>query len=65
MTGGDFQIPRRSQPEELAFMFMKVMDEISKASKKTKKISKQQSTTHRKTDANTMGTENTEMNAKE
>ena len=41
MTGADICPGRVTQPEELAFMFMKVMDDISKASKKTKKISKQ------------------------
>ena len=41
MTGSDICPPRVTQPEELAFMFMKVMDEISKARKKTKKVTKQ------------------------
>ena len=50
MTGGDIYPPRRTQPEELAFMFMRVMDEISKSNKKTKKISKQQTTAQKRLD---------------
>ena len=50
MTGSDIYPPRRTQPEELAFMFMRVMDEISKSNKKTKKISKQQTSVQKRLD---------------
>ena len=40
MTGANFEAARFTQPEELAFMFMKVMDDISKASLKARKIKK-------------------------
>ena len=59
MTGSDICPSRITQPEELAFVFMRVMDEISKASKKTKTISKQQTTTSLKK-ADSMGATNTE-----
>ena len=37
MMGGVYTMPRKTQPEELAFMFMRIMDEIGAARSKARK----------------------------